>query len=43
MSQVKYLTAAEVLHLNETAIATLGGGNAGVQSPRAFDVVITQP
>lgn len=43
MNQVQYLTAAEVLHLNETAIATLGGGNAGVQSPRTFDVVISQP
>ena len=42
MEETHYLIRDELLKLNEQAVATLGG-NAGIQSPRAFEVVIEQP
>jgi death-on-curing protein len=40
---IQYLTAEQVLALNQQAVDQIGGGTAGVQSPRAFDVVVNQP
>ncbi|WP_373891268.1 type II toxin-antitoxin system death-on-curing family toxin [Weissella confusa] len=42
MEETHYLTRDELLALNKHAVEALGG-NAGVQSPRAFEVVIDQP
>jgi death-on-curing protein len=37
-----YLAASDLIKMNEVAVLT-GGGTSGVQSPRALEVVITQP
>ena len=42
MTETHYLSREELLSLNEQAVVELGG-NAGVQSPRAFEVVLDQP
>lgn len=42
MEETHYLTRDELLALNKHAVEALGG-NAGIQSPRAFEVVIEQP
>ena len=42
MTETHYLNREELLSLNEQAVVELGG-NAGVQSPRAFEVVLDQP
>lgn len=42
MTEVIYLDRERLLDLNRQAVADLGG-NAGIQSPRAFEVVIEQP
>ena len=42
MTETHYLNREELLSLNEQAVYELGG-NAGVQSPRAFEVVLDQP
>jgi len=42
MEETHYLTRDELLALNKHAVDALGG-NAGIQSPRAFEVVIEQP
>lgn len=42
MTETQYLKREEFLSLNEQAVVELGG-NAGVQSPRAFEVVLDQP
>lgn len=42
MTEVIYLDRERLLDLNRQAVAELGG-NAGIQSPRAFEVVIEQP
>ncbi|MEQ4551665.1 Fic family protein [Weissella sp. GP1] len=42
MEETHYLTRDELLALNKHAVEALGG-NAGIQSPRAFEVVIDQP
>ena len=42
MEETHYLTRDELLALNKHAVEALGG-NAGIQSPRAFEVAIEQP
>lgn len=42
MTETQYLNREEFLSLNEQAVVELGG-NAGVQAPRAFEVVLDQP
>ena len=42
MEETHYLTRDELLALNKHAVEALGE-NAGIQSPRAFEVVIEQP
>lgn len=42
MAEVKYLEREQLLALNKQAVVELGG-NAGIQSPRAFEVVLEQP
>ena len=42
MTETHYLNREGLLSLNEQAVYELGG-NAGVQSPRAFEVVLDQP
>ncbi|MBJ7689056.1 phage killer protein [Weissella confusa] len=42
MTETQYLNREELLSLNEQAVLEFGG-NAGIQSPRAFEVVIEQP
>lgn len=42
MEETHYLTRDELLAFNKHAVEALGG-NAGIQSPRAFEVVIEQP
>ncbi|MDA5457823.1 type II toxin-antitoxin system death-on-curing family toxin [Weissella confusa] len=42
MTETQYLNREELLSLNEQAVLKLGG-NAGIQSPRAFEVVLDQP
>ncbi len=42
MTETQYLSREEFLSLNEQAVVELGG-NAGVQAPRAFEVVLDQP
>lgn len=42
MEETHYLTRDELLALNKHAVEALGR-NAGIQSPRAFEVVIEQP
>ena len=42
MTETQYLNREELLSLNEQAVLKLGG-NAGIQSPRAFEVILDQP
>ena len=42
MTETQYLNREELLSLNEKAVLKLGG-NAGIQSPRAFEVILDQP
>lgn len=42
MTETQYLNREEFLSLNEQAVVELGG-NAGVQAPRAFEVVLDKP
>lgn len=42
MTETQYLNREELLSLNEQAVFKLGG-NAGIQSPRAFEVILDQP
>lgn len=41
MTETQYLNREELLSLNEQAVLKLGG-NAGIQSPRAFEVILDQ-
>ena len=42
MTETQYLNREELLSLNEQAVLKFGG-NAGIQSPRAFEVILDQP
>ncbi|TGE77269.1 type II toxin-antitoxin system death-on-curing family toxin [Weissella confusa] len=42
MTETHYLNREELLSLNEQAVLKFGG-NAGIQSPRAFEVILDQP
>ncbi len=42
MTETQYLNREELLSLNEQAVLKLGG-NTGIQSPRAFEVILDQP
>lgn len=42
MTNIRYLERDQLLEINQQAVVELGG-NAGVQSPRAFEVVLDQP
>lgn len=42
MTETQYLNREELLSLNEQSVLKLGG-NAGIQSPRAFEVILDQP
>jgi death-on-curing protein len=42
MAEVKYLEREQLFALNRQAVVGLGG-TAGIQSPRAFEVVLEQP
>ncbi|MDY2523165.1 Fic family protein [Weissella confusa] len=42
MTETQYLNREELLSLNEQAVLKFGG-NAGIQSPRAFGVILDQP
>lgn len=42
MTETQYLNREELLSLNEQAVLKFGG-NAGIQSPRAFEVLLDQP
>ncbi|MBJ7642607.1 type II toxin-antitoxin system death-on-curing family toxin [Weissella confusa] len=42
MTETQYLNREELLSLNEQALLKFGG-NAGIQSPRAFEVILDQP
>lgn len=41
-TETQYLNREELLSLNEQAVLKFGG-NAGIQSPRAFEVILDQP
>lgn len=42
MTETQYLNREELLSLNEQAVLKFGG-NAGIQSPRAFEEILDQP